>query len=116
MTDLVACLSSGTGTWGHVSRLSEDSWEKVFLITNDFGVEKFQRTEKTHFIVVDSRKGLKELTADIITQLKDKTSHEIALNLISGTGKEHMAILSAVMRLGLAFRLIALTKEGIEEI
>lgn len=117
MTDLIACLSSGKGTWGHVARLIEgESWDKVFLITNEFGVEKFQKTEKTHFILVDSRKGLKELTEDIKSQLQHKTSHEVALNLVSGSGKEHMAMISAVMGLGLAFRLMALTKNGIEEI
>ena len=36
MTDLIACLSSGKGTWGHVNRLiSDGEWGKIFLITND---------------------------------------------------------------------------------
>lgn len=117
MTDLIACLSSGKGTWGHVARLIEgESWENIFLITNDFGAGKFKKSEKTSFILIDPGKGIKELTEDIKSQLANKTSHEVALNLVSGSGKEHMAVLSAVMQLGLAFRLIALTKDGIEEI
>jgi len=43
MTELVACLSTGKGTWGHVSRLIADgTWEKIILITNDFGKENFK--------------------------------------------------------------------------
>lgn len=117
MTDLIACLSSGKGTWGHVARLIEgESWERVFLVTDGFGAGKFQKSEKTQFIVIDPERGLKELRNDIKAQLKDKTSYEVAINLVSGTGKEHMAIISAVIQLGLAFRLIALTMDGIEEV
>ena len=117
MTSLIACLSTGKGTWGHVSRIIEDEkWEKVFLITNEFGKENFQQTKNTELIIIDSNKGLRELQKDIIEQLKDKVEGEIALNIVSGTGKEHMALLSALLKLGLGIRLIALTKDGVEEI
>lgn len=117
MTSLIACLSTGKGTWGHVSRLIEDEkWDKVFLITNEFGKENFQNTKNTELIIIDSNKGLKELQKDIVDQLKDKIEGEVALNIVSGTGKEHMALLSALLKLGLGIRLIALTKDGVEEI
>ena len=117
MTSLIACLSTGKGTWGHVSRIMEDEkWDKVFLITNEFGKENFQNTKNTELIIIDSNKGLKELQKDIVEQLKDKVEGEVALNIVSGTGKEHMALLSALLKLGLGIRLIALTKDGIEEI
>jgi hypothetical protein len=49
--------------------------------------------------------------------LKDKIKGtEVALNLVSGTGKEHMAILAALLKLGVGIRLVALTKEGFKEI
>ena len=117
MTSLIACLSTGKGTWGHVSRIMEDEkWDKVFLITNEFGKENFQNTKNTELIIIDSNKGLKELQKDIVDQLKDKIEGEVALNIVSGTGKEHMALLSALLKLGLGIRLIALTKDGVEEI
>jgi len=60
---------------------------------------------------------LLELVEDIKKQLKDKISGtEVALNLVSGTGKEHMAILSAILKLGLGLRFIALTKDGVKEV
>lgn len=118
MSTLIACLSTGKGTWGHVSRLIEDGkFDKVFLITNEFGKENFSKNEKTELIIVDPNQGLKELQQDITSKLKDKiTDTEIFLNTISGTGKEHMALLSSLLKLGLAINLTALTRTGIEDI
>ncbi len=117
MTSLVACLSTGKGTWGHVSRLIQDKkWDKVFLITNEFGKENFQKTENTELIIIDQNKSIKEIQQNITEQLKDKLEGEVALNMISGTGKEHMALLSALLKLGLGIKQMALTKNGIEEV
>ncbi len=118
MTTLVACLSSGKGTWGHVGRLITDGdWKKIILITNDFGKENFTPEKPSEFIVVDSRQGLRELRNAMGEELRAKISDtEVAVNLVSGTGKEHMAIISALLKLGLGIRLLALTKDGIEEI
>ena len=116
--DLVACLSTGKGTWGHVARLIEEGkFEHVFLITNEFGKENFKKDEKTQLIDVNMNMGINELRDEIQNQLKDKlTGIEVAINIVSGAGKEHMAIISAVMRLGLGIKLMALTKNGVEEI
>ena len=116
--ELVACLSTGKGTWGHVNRLSEDPrWTKIILITNDFGKENFQKNEKIELIPLKLSQGLRELRDEIKKVLQDKiTGTEVAINLISGTGREHMALISAILKLGKGIRLFALTKEGIEEI
>lgn len=118
MTQLIACLSTGKGTWSHVSHIiNEESWDKVFLITNSFGKENFTSSEKpVEFMEIDQNKPLIELRDDIKAHLKDKLDGDVAVNLISGTGKEHMAIISALLQLGIGIRLIAYTKEGIKEI
>jgi len=128
MTSLIACLSSGKGTWSHVSQLIEkQEWDKIFLITNDFGVKNFQpkikkqedsdSSQKLEYVLIDSKKYLSEITNDIKKQLKGKINDtEVALNLISGTGKEHMAVLSAVLKLGLGIRLVSLTPDGVKEV
>lgn len=117
MTILIANLSSGKGTWGHIGRLmKEQEWESVILITNPFGKENFRSELPFETIVVDERKPIKELTDDIMIGLKDKMKNEIALSMISGTGKEHMALLSAVMQSGVGFRMVALTKNGIQQV
>jgi len=120
MSELIVCLSTGKGTWGHISRLIQDGeWEKVFLVTNSFGKENFTPEKPAEFIIVDANKELVELRDDIYNQLKTKVKSgefDVGLNIISGTGKEHMALVSAVMKLGMGVRLIALTKEGVQEL
>lgn len=116
--ELVACLSTGKGTWGHVSRLIQDgNWDKITLITNDYGKENFSNSEKTELISVNLNQGINELRDEIYNSLKGKlNSSEVALNFVSGMGKEHMALISAILKLGIGVRLFALTKNGIEEI
>lgn len=118
MTELLACLSTGKGTWQHVVKLIEDEdWEEIFLIGPPFAIDKF--THKKHFekIIVDDTKTMGEMAEQIRGQLKGKIKNfEVALNLVSGSGREHMAILSALLQLGFAVRLVAVTPDGIKEI
>jgi len=40
MVSLIACLSSGKGTWAHVNEvINKEEWEQIFLITDDFAVQ-----------------------------------------------------------------------------
>jgi len=118
MTDLVACLSSGEKSWAHVARLiKEQDWKNIFLVTNEIGKNNFKSEKNVEFIVIDSQKPVFELINEIINGLRGKiTDIEVALNIVSGSGKEHMAILSALLRLGVGIRLMALTKDGVREL
>lgn len=119
MTTLIACLSTGKGTWGHVARMiAEEDWEKVILITNEFGKENFKTEGKNiELVVINPMRHLPELVDEIKEALEGRIKGtEVALNMISGSGKEHMAVLSALLKLGLGIRLTALTKEGVKEI
>ncbi|KHO49333.1 MAG: hypothetical protein QT04_C0060G0026 [archaeon GW2011_AR11] len=58
---------------------------------------------------------------DIITHLTPAlrpylTDFETGLNMVSGTGKEHMCVLAALLKLGVGVRLVALTKEGVQQL
>ncbi len=117
MVDLVACLSTGKGTWLQVAGLiKHQEWENIFLVTNEFGKEKFSSDKKVEMILIDSNKKLTELVEDIKKSLDGKLSGDVAVNFISGTGKEHMAVMSALLKLGAGIRLIALTGDGIKEV
>ena len=118
MTDLVACLSSGEKSWIHIAKLiKEQDWKKVFLITNEFGKNKFKSEKEVEFIVVDMQKPVFDLIEEIKNGLRGKiTDLEVGLNLVSGSGKEHMAVLSALLKLGVGVRLMAVTKDGIREL
>ncbi len=66
-------------------------------------------------VVVDFFQETSSLVGDIKKHLQGKISDfEIALNFASGSGKEHMAILEAVMELGLNFRLVTLKNNQYE--
>jgi hypothetical protein len=112
--ELVALLSSGQGTWAQVSGLMKyGEWEKIFLIGDDFAKE-FKHEKQFEFIKVDLNKKLKELQQEFKDKLKGKIDGtEVALSIASGDGKEHMALISALINLPVGIRFAALTKEGV---
>jgi len=112
--ELVALLSSGKGTWGQVAGLvNRGEWDNIILIGSEFA-EKFS-VEKNHdFIRVNTSQGLLELKKEIAEKLKGKINGtEVALSIASGEGKEHMALISALLSLPVGVRFTALTKDGI---
>ena len=118
MPTLIACLSTGKGTWAEVSKIAQSQdWNKIFLITNQFGKENYTPGKNTELILIDNFLDTPtiHITEQIKKQMKDEVSDfEIALNFASGSGKEHMAILEAVLQMGLNFRLISINKNNVE--
>lgn len=118
--ELVALLSSGQGTWAQVSGLIKfGEWEKVILIGDEFG-SKFVVEEKkniTEFVKVDLKKRVQDLKEEISEKLKGKISGmEVALSIASGDGKEHMALISALINFPVGIRFAALTREGVVDL
>lgn len=116
MPTLIACLSTGKGTWNEVRQIINcRPWDKIFLLTNEFGRETFKPNQNTELIVIDSFQEPAVLKEQIKEALEGRIADfEIALNMVSGSGKEHMALLEAVMELGLNFRLITVDKGQVE--
>ncbi|MGV8162609.1 MAG: hypothetical protein ACP5N2_04730 [Candidatus Nanoarchaeia archaeon] len=116
MTCLIACLTTGKGTWSTVNDLmNSEAWEKTFLITNDFGKEKFTSKKPFEFIMINPDSSLQEIKNNITLQLKGKIKDlEVAVNLSSGSGKEHMALLSAILSLGYGLRIVDINCGKIE--
>lgn len=116
MTSLVACLGDEKGTVSHVAKIIEgQEWDKVFLIT--YKKPTGFNNKNIEFIIIDQNKFLPELVEEIKAKLDGKINDaEAGLNLISGNGKQHMAVLCALLKLGLGIRLIALTPKGVKEI
>lgn len=112
--ELVALLSTGKGTWGQVSGLIKyGDWEKIMVLGNDFA-KKFTAEKPFDFIEVDLNKKLVDLKEEFSKKLKGKINGtEVALSIASGDGKEHMALISALINLPVGIRFAALTKEGI---
>jgi len=106
MKVIIALLSTGKGTWTEVINiLKSEEWNKIFIITNDFGKEKFS-FPNVEFIICDFNNSIDEIRASITEKLKGIPETEVAVNISSGTGKEHTALISAVLKAGLGPRLV----------
>lgn len=114
LMELVALLSTGKGTWAQISGLLKyGEWDKIVLLGGEFA-KTFTHEKEFEFIQIDLDKKLKELKEEFSKKLKGKfNGTEVALSLASGDGKEHMALISALLNLPVGIRFAALTKEGI---
>ena len=112
--ELVALLSTGKGTWSQISGLiNHGEWEKVIILGDEFA-KKFSSEKKYEFIKVDLNKKIKDLKEEFLKKLKGKLNGtEVALSIASGDGKEHMALISALINLPVGIRFAALTREGV---
>jgi len=112
--ELVALLSIGKGTWSQISGLiNHGEWDKVIILGDEFA-KKFSSEKKFEFIKVDLNKKIKDLKEEFLKKLKGKLNGtEVALSIASGDGKEHMALISALINLPVGIRFAALTREGV---
>jgi len=111
--ELVALLSTGKGTWAQVAGLiNHGEWDNILLIGNDFA-KKFDCSKDHEFIEIKSNR-LVELKEELEKKLKGKIKGtEVALSIASGDGREHMAIISALLNQPVGVRFTALTKNGL---
>ncbi len=115
--ELVTLISSGKETWGQVAGLiKHGDWEKIIVLGND-SAKEFKTEKPFEFIQIDLNKKIKDLRDEISKKLKGKVNGmEVALSIASGDGKEHMALISALINLPVGIRFAALTKEGVIDI
>ena len=113
--ELVALLSTGKGTWAQVAGvIKHGEWDNIILIGNEFA-KKFQIEDgkKCEFIEIKSSR-LVELKEELEKKLKGTIrGTEVALSIASGDGREHMAIISALLNQPVGVRFTALTKNGL---
>jgi len=112
--ELVAFLGKDKENWGQLKALvSRGQWENVVVVKTK-EAEEFE-LGNAEIIKIDSDKPLTDLKDDLINKLRTKLKDfEVALSIASGTGKEHMAILSALLTIPVGVRLVVFTKDGIQ--
>ena len=115
--ELVAFLGDDKENWGQVTALINrmQDCEKIILIKNKSSPQ-FPTTEKCRLIEVDSTQPLAELKSHLHSLLSKEISKEfeVSLSLASGCGKEHMALISALLSLPVGIKLVVYGKNGIE--
>jgi len=112
--ELICLLSTGKDTWAQVSGLMKyGDWDKIIVLGDEFA-KSFSHEKEFEFIKVDLDKKLLGLKEEFSKKLKGKFEEmEVAVSIASGNGKEHMALISALLSLPLGVKFVALTKEGI---
>jgi hypothetical protein len=111
--ELIALLGSGQGTWGQVAGVvNHGDWENITLLGDDFA-KQFTLKKDFEFIEIKSS-AIMELKDEIMKKLKGKIKGtEVALSIASGDGKQHMALISALLSLPVGIRFTVLTKDGL---
>lgn len=112
--ELVALLSSDNGSWGQISGLIKyGDWDKIIILGDESG-KSFTSEKEFEFVRISLGKKLKDLRDEFMNKLKGKIEGtEVALSIASGDGKEHMALISALINTPVGIRFAALTKEGV---
>ena len=117
MTTLIALISSGKGTWSEVLALIKaEKWEKVYLICNEFSYKNFNIDQRIALKLKYNEKNMIE-DFDKLSDFfkKNIQDFEIALNLTSGTGIEHMALTSSILKAGLGIRFVYFKENELKE-
>lgn len=113
--ELVAFLGSDRENWGQVTGLIHHSkWDKIILLSSE-NVSDFPIPENGELISLDSKKPIVEMKSYLTDLLREKFSgFDVCVSLASGTGKEHMALVSSLLAIPVGIRLVAFTKKGVE--
>lgn len=118
MTSLVAILSSGKGTWGQVSSLIKaKKWDKVYLVCNDFSYKNFDIEPNVALkLLIDEKNPKKSMDKLSVFLKKDIKDFEVALNIVSGSGFEHMILIGSVLKAGLGMRFVYAQDSEVQEL
>lgn len=113
--ELITFLGADKETWGQiVALINRGEWDKIILVKNK-NCEDVSFSKECEIVNVNSDRPLVELKKEIVNNLQGRLGGlEVALTIASGNGKEHMALISALLGIPVGIRLVVFTKEGIE--
>lgn len=115
--ELVALVSTGKGSWSEISSLIDmGEWEKILLVGEEYA-KKFSSRKSSEFIQVNLNQTVEGIKKELLWKLKNKLrGPEVALNISSGTGKEHIALISALLCIPVGIKFVVATEKGIAEL
>jgi hypothetical protein len=114
--NLVAMIGKGNEGLGQVSALINRFDAEKMILIKDKSVESFPENEKCEVLEVNCDADLASLCTEMKTKLNVALNKdfEVALSIASGTGKDHMALISALLTIPVGVKIVAYTKNGIE--
>lgn len=108
MATLIVLATTGKGSWNRLFKLlNVFDWEKVLVITNKFGYEKLEFKEsKVEKIEINFNAPYDYVVEEIIEKLRKYDLRDVALNISSGEGKEHVSLIVALIKLGVSIQFV----------
>ncbi|MBN1785436.1 MAG: hypothetical protein JW825_00400 [Candidatus Methanofastidiosa archaeon] len=113
MKTFIATIGIGKGTWGKVKRICSEEWDKIIVLGNEWARDTFKLDFPFQWILLDEQKDVCQLVDDIVGQLPEDID-EIYVNLISGSGREHVALLSSLLANNKTFKTVCVCDDGIK--
>jgi hypothetical protein len=113
---LIAFLGNDKENLGQITALiNRGEWKQSILIKDKIA-PKITTTKEYKTIDIDTSKDLLSLRTLLQDKLKKELSNdmEVSLSIASGSGKEHMALISALLSIPVGIKFVAFTKKGIE--
>ena|SRR3989344_4805737 len=114
--ELVAIIGKDKETLGQVTALiNRGDWENVFVLKNS-ETSNLSTAKKYNSISINTAQDLFSLKNEMREKLKASLSNdfEVALSLASCSGKESMALISALLSIPVGIKFVAFTKKGVE--
>ena len=112
--EFVAFVGNDRENWGQITALLKRMRDNKIILVMNKSVTGFPESE-AEIVRIDTEQPVLELKKELIERLKSNLSgeFEVTLSLASGTGKEHMALIAALLSIPVGIRLVVYTKEGI---
>lgn len=112
----VAFVGKESEHWGQVAAVMNRINAERIVLVMDKEVSGFPVHEKCEVIEVSSATPMVALKQLLVERLRTMLGKEfdVAVSLASGSGKEHMALLAALLSVPVGVHLVAYTKEGVE--
>lgn len=115
--ELVVLVSTGKGSWAEASSIIDGGeWDKILLIGEEYA-KKFSPRKPSEFVQVNLNQSAEAIKKELLWKLKNKLrGPEVALSISSGSGKEHIALISALLCIPVGIRFVAMTEKGVVEL
>ncbi len=114
--NIIILVGEDPSSYGQITGIiNRSEAEKIILVKNK-NVKDFPSDDRCKIIEIDSAKDIMSLREDIKEKLRKEVNadFEVSLSIASGTGKEHMALVSALLAIPVGVKFIAFTKNGLE--
>lgn len=108
-------LGTGKGSWNHVDHLiTAADWKELYIVGNEFASTKFYTASnrKIKWIEINDYIGFFSLKETIAAQLPPADEGPLAVNLQSGSGKIHMALICALREENRHYKLVTIVSGG----